>query len=304
MKTRPILAALAACMTTAATAYAAAPPASASPEAGVSMAGSGEADKVRYGERVRLAGTVSPRARGRTVRLEHAPRGRGFEAVRSTRTASDGSYRFTAVARRSGAYRAVTGDGAAASGTRRVRVVAAVDGRSNRHVLGGDGVRVRGKLLPALAGRAVRLDLRSRGRWRTVDRTRTGSDGRFRSRWRPQAPGAYSLRVRFVGDGSAARATGRLPRVYAYRSAHASYYGPGLYGGRTACGQTLDAGTVGVAHRSLPCGTRVKFRYRGRSATVPVIDRGPYTAGREWDLTEAAKRRLGFGSTGVVWSTR
>jgi rare lipoprotein A len=35
-----------------------------------------------------------------------------------------------------------------------------------------------------------------------------------------------------------------------------------------------------------------------------VIDRGPYVAGREWDLTGATKRALGFPSTGTVWTTR
>jgi rare lipoprotein A (peptidoglycan hydrolase) len=59
-----------------------------------------------------------------------------------------------------------------------------------------------------------------------------------------------------------------------------------------------------VAHKRLPCGTRVTFRHGGRSVTVPVIDRGPFAAGREWDLTSATKRRLGFPDTGTVWATR
>src|SRR5262245_38422346 len=42
------------------------------------------------------------------------------------------------------------------------------------------------------------------------------------------------------------------------RSAGATWYGPGLYGNGTACGQTLWPGTIGVAHRTLPCGTTVK----------------------------------------------
>jgi rare lipoprotein A len=36
---------------------------------------------------------------------------------------------------------------------------------------------------------------------------------------------------------------------------------------------------------------------------VPVIDRGPYVAGREWDLTGATARALGFSGAGVIWST-
>ena len=52
------------------------------------------------------------------------------------------------------------------------------------------------------------------------------------------------------------------------------------------------------------CGTLVTLRYHGRSIRVPVVDRGPFVAGREFDLTEATKRALGFGDTGTVWSTR
>ena len=59
-----------------------------------------------------------------------------------------------------------------------------------------------------------------------------------------------------------------------------------------------------MANKSLPCGTRVTMRYHGRSVTVPVIDRGPYSGTREFDLTAATKRKLGFGSTGTVWTTR
>jgi len=73
--------------------------------------------------------------------------------------------------------------------------------------------------------------------------------------------------------------------VIAYRKAFASWYGPGLYGNRTACGQTLTSSTLGVAHKTMPCGTKLHLRHRGRSVTVRVIDRGPYAAGREFDLT-------------------
>ena len=92
--------------------------------------------------------------------------------------------------------------------------------------------------------------------------------------------------------------------MHVYRPSQASYYGPGLYGNKLACGGTLSPGTLGVAHKTLPCGTKVTFRHGRRSATVRVIDRGPFHASREWDLTAATKSRLGFGSTGVVWTTR
>jgi peptidoglycan hydrolase-like protein with peptidoglycan-binding domain len=77
----------------------------------------------------------------------------------------------------------------------------------------------------------------------------------------------------------------------------ATWYGPGFYGRRTACGERLGPGTLGVAHRRLPCGTPVTFYRAGRFVTVPVIDRGPWRRGVSWDLTAAAARRLGLAAT-------
>ncbi len=84
------------------------------------------------------------------------------------------------------------------------------------------------------------------------------------------------------------------------RSAGASWYGPGLWGNHTACGQTLRPNTLGVAHKSLPCGTTVKFVYHGKALITQVIDRGPYVKGRAWDLTAAASEALGFEGVGQV----
>jgi len=82
--------------------------------------------------------------------------------------------------------------------------------------------------------------------------------------------------------------------------AGATWYGPGLYGHRTACGQTLGPETIGVAHRSLPCGTTVKFVYHGHSIVTQVIDRGPYSRGNAWDLTNGARQLLGFEGSGPI----
>jgi rare lipoprotein A len=84
----------------------------------------------------------------------------------------------------------------------------------------------------------------------------------------------------------------------ALRSAGATWYGPGFYGKRTACGQVLRPGTLGVAHRDLPCGTAVKFVYDGRQIVTRVIDRGPYSKGFSWDLTNGAREALGFEGSG------
>jgi Lytic transglycolase len=79
-----------------------------------------------------------------------------------------------------------------------------------------------------------------------------------------------------------------------------SWFGPGLYGNGMACGKTLTKATVGVAHRTLPCGTLVTFRYKGVTLTVPVVDRGPFVAGRTWDLTHGACVKLGHCFTGSI----
>lgn len=82
-----------------------------------------------------------------------------------------------------------------------------------------------------------------------------------------------------------------------YRAVKATWYGPGLYGNRLACGGRLRTRTLGVAHKSLPCGTKVALRYRGNTVVVPVIDRGPYAHGVSYDLTEATARKLGMTQT-------
>jgi rare lipoprotein A (peptidoglycan hydrolase) len=74
----------------------------------------------------------------------------------------------------------------------------------------------------------------------------------------------------------------------------ASWYGPGFYGNRTACGHTYTPEIFGVAHRLLPCGTQVRITSSaGITVVVPVIDRGPYVAGRSLDLSNATKLALG-----------
>ena len=79
-----------------------------------------------------------------------------------------------------------------------------------------------------------------------------------------------------------------------------SWYGPGLIGNGTACGQTLTRSLVGVAHRTLPCGTKVTFRHGGRTLTVPVVDRGPFVGGRIFDLTVGACKKLDHCHTGPI----
>lgn len=180
-----------------------------------------------------------------------------------------------------------------------------VDGRvSDRHSLGGDGIRVRGVVTSTSAKSSVTLQVRpaNKGRWQGVSRLRVAPGHKFTLAWRGRRPGRYAIRLIAVANGK--RGVDHLGLAYVYRRTFASWYGPGFYGHRTACGGTLTASVVGVANKTLPCGTRVTFHLNGRTVTARVIDRGPFVGGREWDLTPALKRRLRFGSTGVVHTTR
>ena len=97
--------------------------------------------------------------------------------------------------------------------------------------------------------------------------------------------------------GAAPDAPRVAPRASVRRTAIATWFGPGFYGQTTACGQTLTPVLVGVAHRTLPCGTLVRVSYRRHLLTLPVIDRGPYANGADWDLTAEAARALGIEDT-------
>jgi rare lipoprotein A len=160
---------------------------------------------------------------------------------------------------------------------------------------------IAGVLRPGLAGRTITLQALGAHGWSKLASTRTGRAGRFRLRYIPRRAGSERVRLRFAGDASDPGAHRALRRLNVYRLAGASWYGGS---GGLACGGQLTSATMGVANKTLPCGSLVTLRYGERTVSVRVIDRGPYVAGREFDLTEATKRALGFGDTGQVWSTR
>ena len=167
------------------------------------------------------------------------------------------------------------------------------------NVRAGRRAVVRGRIQPA--GSTVALQVRRNGRWVTLDRDRADAQGRYVLRDRMASPMSARARVR-VSRGPAGKHG--LGRLNVYRHALASWYGPGLYGNRLGCGGRLGASQLGVAHKSLPCGTRVTLRHHGRVVRVPVIDRGPYAGAREYDLTAATAQRLKFKGHGTILSTR
>jgi hypothetical protein len=174
--------------------------------------------------------------------------------------------------------------------------------RSQLNVLDDHQAIVTGSLRESHAGRAGRIvalqELTGHG-WRTLTRARTHTGGRFKLSFTPHSVGSDQVRLRFNGDAYGRPAHRPLGRLNVYRLAGASWYGGG---GSLACGGSLSSSTLGVANKTLPCGTEVTLRYGGRTVRVPVIDRGPYVEGREFDLTEATKVALGFGDTGDVWA--
>lgn len=104
-----------------------------------------------------------------------------------------------------------------------------------------------------------------------------------------------------AGSYTAAAPAGGELAFSPFRYAGASWYGgPSMWGRSTACGRTLRPSTLGVAHKTLPCGTTVKFVYHGRALVTQVIDRGPYVKGRAFDFTQAASEALGFEGVGRV----
>lgn len=164
-------------------------------------------------------------------------------------------------------------------------------------------VELRGSLRPVEHGRKVTIRFRRDGKWVFLKNVDVG-DGRFFRTFIPEVRGHHRLRAVFKGDDLNAR-TKRHERIWIYRRGPATWYGPGFYGNTTACGQTLRKKTLGVAHRTLSCGTRVNFLYRGRTITVRVIDRGPYGKA-DWDLTEKTANRLNFGGRDSIgwWANR
>lgn len=274
---------------------------------------------LRLGQRADLSGRLAASAAGRRVALQYAPHGHRWRALAERTVAADGRYRFRVQLKRSGAVRiallpegtsaldggplgVVAAEAAPTSARRRIAVAGRLVVRDRAHdVRAGEAVRVRGTLLPRTPGRRVVVEAGANGRWHKVGRARTRADGHFAARVVTEVPGTQRLRVRFAGDRRNAGDRDRAGTLQAFRPGLASWYA--LYGNRTACGQTLTAATLGVAHKTLPCGTMVTFRYGGREVTVPVIDRGPFSGAREWDLSGATARALGFGGVGVVWST-
>jgi rare lipoprotein A len=183
------------------------------------------------------------------------------------------------------------------------------------HVFVGKLARFSGSFQPRDAGSTVaieRFDEETLA-WTAVTTAQVQSDGSYVATWLADLPGRHRTRASLAHapahnpDGGAAAfsaAQGDEASMTVYRPARASWYGPGFYGRKTACGQRMTRTLLGVAHRSLPCGSQIAISYDGRSITVPVVDRGPFIRGRRWDLTAATAKALGFTFTDRIGAVR
>jgi rare lipoprotein A (peptidoglycan hydrolase) len=134
-------------------------------------------------------------------------------------------------------------------------------------------------------------------------------DGSFSLSWKPTSAGRFELRAVRPGATSAEAATQAQisspgDQLVVYRPVRVTWYGPGFWNSRTACGITLRKNTLGVAHKTLPCGTKVALSYHGHETVAEVIDRGPYANGASFDLTQATARRIGMTGTSTIGALR
>jgi hypothetical protein len=269
---------------------------------------------IGYGGAVTVSGVAPATDAGRQLALQFSGAGRNWHDIASTSIDGGGRFRFHVALRRSGLVRIAGRDLVAAATTsatataapnaiapsvpKPVRVTARIALSARRiNALGGTTVNVRGHLLPAVGRPVIRLDARFGRTWRTLASSRIGSRGGFDLRYVTGATGQHSLRVRFSGDHANARVKAGAGVLTVYRPSVASWYSDG---GNTACGFHAY---YGVANKVLPCGTKVTFAYNGRSVTATVDDRGPFVAGREWDLNQNTSAALGMGGVATVWSS-
>ena len=167
---------------------------------------------------------------------------------------------------------------------------------------------------------AIQTTKLSGSRWTRVATAAIDQNGSFTTTWTPVSSAQLRMRAMLTPRGSngqgassgeaapgsvSAAAASTVFATHAltipiFRNAVATIFGPGLWGRHTACGQRLSRALLGVASRTLKCGTKVALYYRGHELTVPVVDRGPYSAGVTWDLTTATATALGITETSTV----
>jgi len=269
--------------------------------------------QVQVGQAITISGAALRAQAGERVTLQGRVGGTSdWRSLQSATVGALGRFSFTAHLRHSGLVRVVAPATLRSQRTsaapivtagnadaKPVTVAAQVSARpTDRAVLAGGRVAVAGRVLPVAGAREVQLQGHAGNRWQTLASARTGPSGRFSIGSRAQSGTNRLLRVRFAGDAANAGASVSVGTMTVYQPAIASwYYDAGL---ATGCGFNAR---YGVANTSLPCGTKVQFRYGGRTVMATVDDRGPYVSGRTWDLGQSTAGALGFQGVGTVWAS-
>jgi rare lipoprotein A len=172
-------------------------------------------------------------------------------------------------------------------------------------VLGRQLLTFAGTVTPADVGSTVLISYASgsaAGGSVQVAQATVGATGDFSATWQADVHGRLLLTATVVQPNAIPTADPPAVSftVQVFTSSIATIYGPGMWGHRTACGERLRKTTLGVASRTLRCGTEVAVYYGNREIVVPVIDRGPYSNHAKWDLTEATAKALGLQQTATI----
>jgi hypothetical protein len=166
------------------------------------------------------------------------------------------------------------------------------------------GMHFSGTIPSSSAGSVVEIERLGRETgwtWAPTAHGTAGPDGSFTAFWPANHIGRFEIRAMVEGSGATpVGAPSPTLTATVFRPAIATWYGPGSYGVKTACGVRLRKTTLGVANRTLRCGMPVAIYYKGKEMTVPVIDRGPYANHADWDLTAAAAKALGTYAAGIA----
>jgi hypothetical protein len=265
--------------------------------------------KLDYGDRVIVTGVTPTAPAAPNLELQFAPTGSSTWKTLAVGASTPGAaFRLSSRLTMSGTLRVIdpapgiavgAQAGIATGTTHKVVVKAVLQVRRRRlDVLAGTAVVFRGRLLPGVSGRLVRLEARSGRGWRTLARAHTTGRGMFTISYVPQGLGGQRLQMRFSGDRFNARFAAGAGMLTVFRQALASWY---YDRSATACGFNAH---YGVANTSLPCGAKVTLRLGSRSVTAVVDDRGPYVGGRVWDLGQNTAAALGFVGVETIWSTK
>lgn len=177
----------------------------------------------------------------------------------------------------------------------------------------GDQVAVRGTVAGSKPGDAVAiLALDQAGAWTNAAASTVAPDGTYSASWKPAHSGHLTVKAVLAAQATAATrvvatsvsgtAEGRALTLY--KRSRVTWYGPGFYGRKTACGKKMSKKLLGVAHKTLPCGTLVELYNDGNVVTVPVVDRGPFRKGTSYDLTSATAQALGVTATTTIGAVR